>query len=203
MDDILIVLGDNGVNFTGGERDYWLKESLSKLSITLFLIRGNHDRRPSSVKNISVVRKFGNECFTEDSYCNIYYAIDGRDYIFDGRKCLVIGGAYSIDKFYRLMYAPHTWFANEQLSEIEMKNIIAKISGRTYNYVLTHTAPERMIPYEVLPFRLTDTDKSMEYFFDRLQEIITYQKWYCGHFHIEKVVGDLEFMFENIKILGE
>lgn len=202
VDDILIVLGDNGVNFTGGARDKWLKTSLANYPITFFLIRGNHDRRPSSLKTISKVSKFGNECYTEE-YSNIYYGIDGKQYLFDEKKCLVIGGAYSVDKFYRLEYCPDAWFANEQLSEVEMKKIIDDVSGKKYDFVLTHTAPEQMIPYESLPMRLTGIDKSMEYFFDKLHGNITYKKWYCGHFHIEKVVGNMEFMFENIKRLGE
>ena len=46
-DDIMIILGDAGINFYGGWRDLHKKEFISKLPITLFCIHGNHERRPA------------------------------------------------------------------------------------------------------------------------------------------------------------
>ena len=41
--------------------------------------------------------------------------------------------------------------------------------------------------------------KKMEYFLDKIEESINYDKWYCGHFHTEKQIDKLEFMFGRIK----
>lgn len=44
LDDILIVLGDAGINYFANEKDVPLKESLKRLCpITLFCIHGNHE----------------------------------------------------------------------------------------------------------------------------------------------------------------
>lgn len=48
-DDILIILGDAGINFHAGALDILRKEYLAKLPITLLCIHGNHERRPESL----------------------------------------------------------------------------------------------------------------------------------------------------------
>lgn len=48
-DDILIILGDAGINFHAGALDILREEYLSKLPITLLCIHGNHERRLDSL----------------------------------------------------------------------------------------------------------------------------------------------------------
>lgn len=43
-EDVLILLGDVGINFFLDDSDKKLKEELSKLPITLFCVHGNHDK---------------------------------------------------------------------------------------------------------------------------------------------------------------
>ena len=41
----------------------------------------------------------------------------------------------------------------------------------------------------------------MDYFdavIDKIEEKLTYEKWYCGHYHTEKHVDKLRFMFNDI-----
>lgn len=45
--DVIIILGDAGVNYFGDYRDDNLKNALCKYPFTYFLIRGNHEQRPS------------------------------------------------------------------------------------------------------------------------------------------------------------
>ena len=48
-DDIMIILGDAGINYHLDYRDYILKNSLLQLPITLLCIHGNHEERPENV----------------------------------------------------------------------------------------------------------------------------------------------------------
>lgn len=48
-EDVMIILGDAGINFSGGIRDMRKKEFLKSLSITIFAIHGNHEQRPQAV----------------------------------------------------------------------------------------------------------------------------------------------------------
>lgn len=202
-EDILIVLGDNAVNFSNPLSDLNLRKQLSKLPITFFLIRGNHDKRPSDVPGMTIVKKFENDCLWQKKWPNIYYALDGLVYNFDNNQCLVIGGAYSIDKAYRLRCCPDTWFENEQLSQDEMAKIKESCFGIECDYVLTHTAPESKVPHWMLPNMVVNADNTMELFFDELKQNIKYKKWYCGHYHIETVVDDVIFMYNDYRLLGE
>ena len=69
-DDILIILGDAGINFHADARDNLRKEYLARLPITLFCIHGNHERRPESLDVYDEREWHGGQVFTEDRYPN-------------------------------------------------------------------------------------------------------------------------------------
>ena len=48
-EDILILLGDAGLNFWLNKSDYKKKTEVMRLPITLFMIHGNHEERPYNV----------------------------------------------------------------------------------------------------------------------------------------------------------
>lgn len=203
-DNMLILLGDVGINYYLNEEDKNCKEYLKKLKLKLFCVRGNHEERPENISTYKEVEMFGGKVFIEEEYPNLVFAKDGETYNIDGKKILVIGGAYSVDKQYRLLHG-YEWFKDEQLTEIEMDNILNKIKGMHFDIVLTHTCPYKYEPREVFIRELDQTkvDKSMEKFLDGVESSITYDKWYCGHYHIEKKVDKLEFMFGRVKIFNK
>ena len=45
-DDLMIVLGDAGINYYANEQDMYLKNSLLQYPMTFFCIHGNHEERP-------------------------------------------------------------------------------------------------------------------------------------------------------------
>jgi hypothetical protein len=48
-DDLLIILGDVGINYYGGKKEKQFKHLLSELPITMLCIHGNHERRPETI----------------------------------------------------------------------------------------------------------------------------------------------------------
>lgn len=203
-DDMLIVLGDAGINYCLNEEDIRYKEYLKKFELKIFCVRGNHEERPENINTYKEVEMFGGKVFIEEDYPNLIFAKDGEIYNIDGKSVLVIGGAYSVDKEYRLMYG-HKWFKDEQLTKEEMNNILNKVKGKHFDIVLTHTCPYKYEPREVFIQGLDQSkvDKSMEHFLDEIEENISYDKWYCGHYHTEKQIDKLEFMFGRIKIFNK
>lgn len=198
--DILIILGDVGINYYG-TADCELKQALNDLPITLFCIQGNHEQRPENISSYKT-KKFKNGLvYYEEEYPNILFAKDGEIYIFNNKKTLVIGGAYSVDKEIRIA-RKLGWWEDEQPSE-ETKNKVLNMikKGLTVDVVLTHTCPYKYLPYEVFMDGIDQSkvDQSTEKFLDIVEEKINYKKWYCGHYHTEKIIDKLEFMFENIK----
>ncbi len=202
--DMLIVLGDSGINYCLNDEDIKYKKCLNDFNIKIFSIRGNHEERPENIKTYKEVDMFGGKVYIEEEYPNLIFAKDGELYNIDNKSVLVVGGAYSVDKEYRLLYGCK-WFKDEQLTKTEMKTILDKYKGKHIDIVLTHTCPYKYEPREVFLSGIDQSkvDKSMEYFLDELEESITYDKWYCGHYHIEKKIDKIEFMFGRIKVFNK
>lgn len=204
-DDVMIILGDAGINFSLNDRDTRLKRELAELPITLFCIHGNHEERPYMIDTYEEKEWNGGIVYWEEDYPNILFAKDGEIYDFDGKKCIVIGGAYSIDKYYRLRVgAP--WFDTEQPSE-EIKDYVEaqleKVNWQV-DCVFTHTVP---LPYEpvwaFIPGINQDAvDKSTENWLAWIEENLNYDSWYAGHYHVESQEGPIRIMFTDIDELG-
>ena len=50
ISDLMIILGDAGINYFNDSRDYKLKKELSECKITFFCVHGNHEERPEKIK---------------------------------------------------------------------------------------------------------------------------------------------------------
>ena len=64
-DDLLIILGDAGINYYGGHRDKKLKQYIASMPITLLCIHGNHERRPTAGLGYERMRRFGGEVMVQ------------------------------------------------------------------------------------------------------------------------------------------
>lgn len=199
--DIMIVLEDAGINYYLDNNDYILKEELLNYPITFFCIHGNHEERPENIKTYKTkIFNDGIVCY-EGKYPNILFAKDGEIYTLNNKKVLVIGGAYSVDKNYRLMME-YNCYESEQPS-VETKNIIIeKINNNNkVDIVLSHTCPFKYMPYEAFLKGIDQSkvDNSTEKFLDEVESKLEYKKWYCGHFHINKKIDKLRFMMNDIE----
>ena len=201
--DIMIILGDAGINFYGGWRDLYKKEFVSKLPITLFCIHGNHERRPATIATYVEKEWHGGNVYVEERYPSILFAKDGEVYELNGKRTIVIGGAYSID--WMLRTPGQSWWPDEQPSD-EVKACVEQkleLIGWDVDIVLTHTAPLKYEPVEAfLPFiDQKQVDKTTEAWLGMLEERLSYRKWFCGHYHIRKNVGNLQFMYSDFDVL--
>ena len=202
-DDILIILGDAGINFHAGALDILRKEYLAKLPITLLCIHGNHERRPDSLPCYSEQEWHSGKVYVEERYPNILFAKDGEVYDLYGRKAIAIGGAYSIDKAWRI--EGQSWWPDEQPSpaiKARVENALDQLNWRI-DIVLSHTTPLKHEPVEVfLPgIDQSKVDKSTEEWLDSIEDRLEYSKWYCGHYHTEKKIDRLQIMFNDYTVL--
>jgi 3-oxoacid CoA-transferase subunit A len=199
-EDVLIILGDAGINYNGYTYDRVKKKMLEELPITIFAIHGNHERRPSTIESYKEQLWNGGTIYYEEEFPHILFAKDGEIFNLDGKKTIVIGGAYSVDKAYRLTYGYH-WWKDEQPSE-EIKQYVEKQLSTVdweVDVVLSHTTPLKYEPVEVFMASVDQSkvDKSTEIWLDKIENQLVYQKWYCGHYHTKKKIDKLEIMFEN------
>lgn len=89
-EDIMIILGDAGINYWLDERDEELKDRLSRLPITLFCIHGNHEERPEDVTGYDMTEWWGGQVWVQKEYPNLLFAEDGDIYDFDGKKAIAL-----------------------------------------------------------------------------------------------------------------
>lgn len=202
LDDIMIILGDAGINYYGNEKDYILKNSLLQYPITFFCIHGNHEERPENIKTYKTKRFHDGIVYYEEDYPNILFAKDGEIYNFNNHKVLVIGGAYSVDKYFRLE-SGYNWYESEQPNEETKEFVISKLKSmdNKVDIILSHTCPYKYLPREMFLEGIDQStvDNSTEYFLDEIEQITDYKNWYCGHYHTDKTVDKIIFMFHNIE----
>lgn len=190
-DNVLVVLGDFGALYYLNKRDDFFKEKLHKFPLTYFCIRGNHEQRPSIQMlkypaDWHYERYFENRVYVEDRFPKIKYALDeGGKYIIEGKSVLTIPGAYSVDKWYRIMNH-WSWFENEQLSYEERQELLEYQEPR-YDCIFAHTCPYMWIPY-IQDLFLPQVDQSMvdnttEYFLNEIVARCDYDRFYFGHYH--------------------
>ncbi|WP_350342395.1 metallophosphoesterase [Proteinivorax tanatarense] len=199
--DTIIILGDAGINYHLNERDNQLKEKLAKLPITLFCIHGNHEERPYLIDSYD--EKMWNEglVYYEKQYPNILFASDGEIYNFEGNKVIAIGGAYSVDKNYRIR-GNMPWFESEQPDERTKEFIEHKLEQANWkvDFVLSHTGPLKYVPEdEFLPMiDQSGVDQSTEEWLDFIEDKLDYELWYFGHFHCDRMADQTIILFEDI-----
>lgn len=197
----VILLGDVGANYYGDERDNVLKNDLAKQkNLTFYCLRGNHEMRPKDC-NIPIVLNEDviQDVYQEEAYPTINYLIDGKMYDFNGYEVLAIGGAYSVDKFYRLSNG-WSWFANEQLTTKEMEAIFEYWKDDGYvDIVISHTCPFEWQPTDLfLPeINQSTVDNTMEKWLSTLEKEIGYQSWLFGHFHDNRRIMPGVYMLSN------
>lgn len=198
-EDILCILGDAGINYYLNKKDYMLKQVLQDMPITFFCIHGNHEERPFNISTYITKEWNGGTVYYEEEFPNILFAKDGEIYNINGKSILVIGGAYSVDKEYRLLKG-WSWFKDEQPSKEIVKYIEKQITKqRHFDIVLTHTCPIKTEPRHMfLPFiDQSKVDKTTELLLQRIADWITFDNWYFGHFHGHWDNGKYHMLFED------
>ena len=176
-DDTIILLGDVGANYYGGSRDRKFKHALNRLNIPILCIHGNHEMRPSSIPSYKTKEWNGGTVWYEEDYPNLLFAKDGEIFTIDWLRRFVIGGAYSVDKYYRLMRG-YGWWPDEQPSAEIKVYVEDQVKKNPHiDVVLSHTCPYKYEPVEAfLPMIDESTvDKTTEYWLDKIEGSIDYQ----------------------------
>lgn len=206
LSDTLVILGDAGINYYRDERAEQIISEVAQLPITLFCIHGNHEARPETREGYELREAYGGQVYVNPRYPNILFPMDGEIYELSGMKVAVIGGAYSVDKFYRLKNR-WAWYDDEQPSPEIKARFEAALDrvGWQVDIVFSHTCPLSVIPRQKLPplsGEFTPIDTSTEEWLDGIRERLTFRSWYAGHFHIDHSTPPFIFLYHHFIPFG-
>lgn len=186
----LIILGDAGFNYSFSNYEKQKKQLIHKSfpTCTIYCVRGNHEAHPKTLKyKLKYDKEIKGRVYQDPVAPNIKYLKDGEEYEINGLKTLVIGGAYSIDKYYRLAVGDK-WFEDEQLSDIEKFHIWNKCKDTKYDLILSHTCPLSLQPTDLFLSDIDQStvDNSMEIWMDSIKNFNNYNYWLWGHYHDDR-----------------
>ena len=175
---------------------------LDSRPFTTLFVCGNHENF-DRLYQYPIEEWHGGKVYVEERYPNILFAKDGEVYDLNGKKAIAIGGAYSIDKAWRI--EGQSWWADEQPSPAIKTRVekVLDLQNWQIDIVLSHTTPLKYEPVEIfLPgIDQSKVDKSTEKWLDSIEERLEYGKWYCGHYHTEKKIDRLQIMFNDFTAL--
>lgn len=203
-DDVMIILGDSGINYFTDGLEKSIKKYIKDIPITLMCVHGNHEERAELIKSYKFdyvkTKDIEGNFYFEDEYPNILFFPMFDNFLIHGEPCLVVGGGYSIDKENRISLGMN-WYESEELTNKEFQMLSDYLNDvNKFKYVFTHTCPISVEPHE---FFLPNIDQSkiskrMEQYLESIKNKINFDNWYCGHFHCDKIDGKFRFMFSDI-----
>ena len=145
------------------------------------------------------------EVWMEEEFPQIRYFKEWGIYYLNDYKTLVMGGAYSVDKWIRLQ-EDLPWFPSEQLTKEEMEECYQQTKDEYFDLVLTHTCPFSWLPTDLFVHGIAQSkiDNTMEKWFEKMKYAIKWNVWLFGHFHEDRVERPhVELCFMEMKPLED
>lgn len=219
----IIILGDCCLDFYLNKTDERKKKEVEARGYYIYWLRGNHEARPQDVKGYEKIfdENVHGIVYCDPKFPHLRAFLDYGLYDINGYTCYIIGGAYSVDKYWRLQRAGLTeetnipkksgWFNNELLTKEEMKKAeeqlyLFKDMGKKIDFIFSHTCPYSWEPRDMfLSFIDQSTvDESMELWMDSWKDDIPWKYWCFGHFHSDRLERPyVEQFYKDIQELDE
>ncbi len=221
-DDVVLILGDFGLWHDMSSERHWL-EWLENKPFTVAFIDGNHE---------NFTRLYSDEFPIVDFYGarahqirpHIFHICRGEVFTYGGKKCFCFGGAKSHDisdgildptvpnfreiraemkrqgrNDYRVRGV--NWWDEEMPSEKELRHGMQSLASHDFrvDFVFTHT-PRSVVMQRV--YHADETNALTDYL-DKISEMTTYDKWYHGHMHSERMDETTRTigMYESIRCI--
>lgn len=193
--DTVIVTGDFGFVMRGEKNNLAERnklDALEKKPYTIAFCDGNHEgfpyleTYPEEIRFGAPVRRIRK---------NVFWLQRGYVYTIEGKTFFVMGGAYSMDREWRLRYqqicGERIWFPEELPSPDEYLRAIRVLKEHQHrvDYIITHTAPRTIIP-RIIGRYPDDHDRELTGFLDWVYHEVMFTRWYFGHFHEDVEVNE-------------
>ncbi len=194
-DDYLIICGDVGCVWDGGESDRIVRKELDGRNFTTLFVDGNHenhdmlDRYPVEMWHGGKIHRISE---------SIIHLMRGQVYEICGKSVFAMGGAESTDINRRIK--GQSWWPRELPNDEEYAEALENLRKHDFkvDYVITHCAPENTLDIDRKENRLTR-------FFDALitDYDLQFDEWFCGHYHRDKTIGKFSILYFRVIYLSE
>ncbi len=197
-DDYLVILGDVGVCWDGGEHDEFVVKTLSELPVTTLFIDGNHENFDVLNKYPIINWKGGKvHLIAKD----VLHLMRGQVFEIENKKFFTFGGGFSIDKRFRI--EGWSWWRDEMPNPQEYSEGLLNLKKHNYavDYVLTHSVPTKVFEQiiEVNGLKAISGEEELQRYFDKVWENTNFISWWFGHFHFDIHVNEKFFgLYEEV-----
>lgn len=181
--DKLIICGDWGYISNGSSQENKYLDFLAKKPYQMLFVDGNHENF-DLLNGYPVEELWGGKVHIirrdKNGEPKIIHLMRGQIYTIEDKKLFSFGGAYSIDKAWRVPY--RSWWPQEMPTDEEMQEALANLKrhNNCVDYIITHAAPEDTMnifhPDHV-------HEKPLNNFLEYIRETVEYKHWYFGHLH--------------------
>jgi hypothetical protein len=191
--DSLIVCGDFGFIWDGGTQEEKILKKLGKKKYNILFIDGTHE-------NFNLLEKYPvtewNGGKVQNISGNLYHLMRGQIFELEGKKIFTFGGGASPDKAMRIDAGK--WWEHEMPSIDEMHEGVDNLykNNLTVDYIITHEPSPRV---RALQNNSTLDKTQIEVYFEEIAKMVTYEKWFFGSLHIDRVITAKHFaLFNNV-----
>jgi len=199
LPDFIIQLGDFAVPWSNNpenKTDRYLCNWYGEKPYDIIVIPGNHEcytrieSMPREIYHGAWVRRYSK---------NIVFVERNQILTLEDKTFYCFGGADSTDKLGRVLF--ESWWPQEACTYqdfIDAKELLSRVSE--VDYVVTHTAPEKVISMLGYEERLDGTSKLLTY----ISENLKFKHWYYGHMHKDVTYYDkYTCQYYRLRLIGD
>lgn len=194
--DYVIICGDFGGVWDGGEEDKFIQNWFNKKPWTTLFIDGNHENfdlletYPITEWNGGKVQKISD---------SIIHLMRGQVYTIDGVTIFTMGGATSVDRGPHVFkYNEHIhkiWWPQEDISFSDMEEAhknLEKVDFKV-DIVVTHDVPTETRLR--MGYHSNDANAQL---LQQLKDQLTYKVWFAGHWHRYEQYGNIQILYNQV-----
>lgn len=181
--DYIIVCGDFGFIYHDDLEEKKILDYLETRPFNILFCDGNHENFDALYK---YPKELWNGGYVHRIRKNVLHLMRGQVFDIDGKKVFSMGGALSIDRYMRTLGRSYWKQEIPEKAEYQQARENLEKVNNTVDVIVTHTAPLEIT--KLLGGHEDPHEKDLLWFLKWVMENVNYEKWFFGHWHLDKTV---------------
>lgn len=181
--DYLIICGDFGLVWQGGKQEEYWRKWLNSRNFTTLFVDGNHENF-DTLDSMTVHNWNGGRVHFVEEY--IIHLMRGQVFTISDLTFFTMGGASSIDREFRREGI--SWWPQEIPTADDFAEGLDNLEKYNWevDYILTHTTSRTIMD----KMGYVKEQNTLNTYLNILDNMITYKKWFFGHFHSDEIIDE-------------